>query len=95
MGKKIMRKGYGGSKKIHSTVARSTVVAANAARSPLDKLAGVHAAWKAGQNPWLTVDNRTNDPKNNKPFIRVRSNDHWGKPTAGYSMGKQPEGASA
>lgn len=95
MGKKIMRKGYGGSKKIHSSVARSTVVAVRATRSALDKMAGIHRAWKAGQNPWLTVDNSTNDPKNNKPFIRVRANDYWGKPGQGYSMGKQPEGASA
>ena len=93
MGKKILRKGYGGSKKIHSTVDRTVVTAANAARSSLDKFAGIHKAWKAGLNPWLTVDNRNNDPKNNKPFIHVRTNDHWGKPSAGYTMGKQPEGA--
>ena len=95
MGKKIMRKGYGGSKKVHSSVARSTVVAARAARSPADRLLGIQKAWKAGLNPWLTVDNSTNDPKNNKPFIRVRTNDYWGKPSTGYSMGKQPEGAAA
>lgn len=94
MGKKIMRKGYGGSKKIHSTVARSTVVAANAARSAADKLAGIQKAWKAGKNPWLTVDNRTNDPKNNKPFIRVKADDYWGKPSSGYSMGKQAEASA-
>lgn len=95
MGKKILRKGYSGSKKINSSVSRAVVTAANAARSSLDKMAGIQKAWKAGLNPWLTVDNRTNDPKNNKPFIRVRTNDYWGKPTTGYSMGKQPDGATA
>lgn len=94
MGKKILRKNYTGSKGVHSSVAGSTIAAVRAAKSPLDKLAGIHAAWKAGKNPWVTVSNENANPKNNKRFIRVKSNDYWGKPSSGFLIGKQAEGSA-
>lgn len=88
MGKKILRKGYGKSKGIHSTVDRGIVQAVRAGRTAIDVALNTQKAWKKGLNPWLTVASDSKAEKNNKPFYRVRANDYWGKPSAGYSHGK-------
>ena len=36
-------------------------------------------AWKSEKNPWLTVPN-PNTKETNKKFVRIRSNDYWGRP---------------
>lgn len=83
------------SKGKHTSMARGTTQAVRAARTSLDALAGKTAAWRKGLNPWLTVETRTVEgQKNNKPFVRVRANDYWGKPTAGYMIGKDPKEAA-
>lgn len=35
-------------------------------------------AWKAGKNPWITVQNRATGT--NRPFYKVRANDLYGNP---------------
>lgn len=58
-------------------------------RHPIDVALSIHAAWKAGKNPWMTVEG----PEKNKPFIRVRSNDllgdHRRRPQSIYGGNEQ------
>jgi hypothetical protein len=73
MGKKRTRKKYV-SKGIHSSMASGMRQALRAARTPLFTLENKIAAWRRGQNPWVTVATSAK----NKPFVRVRANEYWG-----------------
>lgn len=78
MGKKRSRKTKT-SKGIHTAVAKVRVE-----RSALDKELIKLAAWRKGQNPWLTVEN-INGPADRK-FIKVRANSYWGDPRKKYNV---------
>ncbi len=67
------------SKGIHSSIKKSLVTATRAARSPTIKFQFKIDAWRRELNPWLTVANPSKNATN-RPFIRVRANDYWGKP---------------
>lgn len=93
MGKKKTRTGYSGSKKIHSSVSRALATATRAARTMDERMVLLTRSWKKGDNPWLTIPNPNvkEGGKTNMPFIRIRANDHWGKPGARWSMKSAPE----
>lgn len=79
MGKKSSGKTYV-SKGQHSTVANSTRAAMRAsARARGEKTLNIQAAWLAGKNPWVTMEN-PNKEQTDRLFIRVKSNDLWGHP---------------
>ena len=47
-------------------------------------------AWRAGKNPWITVQNR--ETGTNRPFYKVKANDLWGNPkflSSGLFKGEQ------
>ena len=44
----------------------------------IDKYLHKVDAWRAGKNPWITIENKKGDT--NKPFIRVSANSLWGDP---------------
>ncbi len=73
MGKKRTRKTYK-SKGIHSATTNGMLQALRKQRSPLAVLENKVAAWRKGQNPWLTVPTS----QKNKPFIRIRADEYWG-----------------
>ncbi len=54
--------------------------ACRAAVIPFEKELNKIAAWKKGQNPWLTIPSISTAVKNNKPFTRIKANDYWGRP---------------
>lgn len=78
MGKKKTRGKYT-SKGIHSKTSSGIHQAIRAERTWLDKLEFIEKAWKAGLNPWITVENPTKSETNRK-FIRVKTNEWWGSP---------------
>lgn len=47
-------------------------------RSALDRGLDKADAWRAGKNPWITIENKKGDT--NKPFIKVKANSLWGDP---------------
>ena len=75
MGKKVKRKTYV-SKGQRDSVSRGTVTAVRRDRSEFDKALNKLAAWKKGQNPWITVPGTTAKER----FVRVRANSLWGDP---------------
>lgn len=74
MGKKRARKTKTSKGERRSIVAG--VKEARADRSAWDKSMDILAAWKKGQNPWVTVPG----PGSNQLMIRVKSNKVWGDP---------------
>lgn len=94
MGKKRLR-AKRTSKGVHSTMDRGVVQAMRAGRDAVDVGLGKIQAWKKGLNPWLTVASLSKAEKNNKPFTRVRANDYWGKPNAGWSLRPSQEAIDA
>jgi hypothetical protein len=48
-------------------------------------------AWRAGQNPWLTIESTSKDPKNNQKTYRVKANDYWGNPKQAFNMASGPQ----
>lgn len=74
MGKKRIRKTVTSKGQRRSIVAG--VKEARAAKSEFDKALDKLAAWRKGQNPWVTVAGT----QSNKRFVRVRSNTLWGDP---------------
>ncbi|AGR47884.1 hypothetical protein PHIM7_180 [Sinorhizobium phage phiM7] len=67
------------SKGIHSTAKASTLSAVRADRSLVDVALNVRAAYEAGRNPWVTIDN-PNKQETAKKRIRIKANDLWGSP---------------
>ena len=65
----------------------------NAMRASIDgatRMSNIIKAWKAGKNPWLTIENP--DKTNTKErMIRVKSNDRFGSPKNKH--GKSTENA--
>lgn len=51
----------------------------------VSRLITLTEAWKAEKNPWITVPN-PNKKETNKRYIRVRSNDLWGRPNRYVKM---------
>ena len=62
---------------IHRNVKRSTLTAMRTSKTDAEKLLDKQTAWLKGKNPWITIAN-PNKEQTNKPFIRVRMNDHMG-----------------
>lgn len=84
MGKKRIRKNYR-SAGVHSNVSKSTLRLARENVSPFDKALNKIRAWRAGKNPWVTIENR--ERKSNRNFYKVRANELWGNPkTATYGI---------
>jgi hypothetical protein len=77
MGKKRNRSKYT-SKGVHSSVSKSLTGLISKERSSGDRLMFKIDAWEKNLNPWLSID--TGAIGSNKRFIRVRANEHWGKP---------------
>lgn len=75
MGKKVKRKTYVSKGQRHS-VARSTVKLVRRDTSGVEKALHKLNAWRAGKNPWITVEG----PSSNMRFVRVRANNLWGDP---------------
>lgn len=75
MGKKRARKTKV-SKGIHSNVARAVLSATSQAVSNTERALHKVAAWKKGQNPWITIPG----PSKNMALVRVRANNYWGDP---------------
>jgi hypothetical protein len=75
MGKKVKRKTYV-SKGQRDSVSRSTVKAARQDVSELTKALHKIEAWRAGKNPWITVEGT----QSNQRFVRVRANALYGDP---------------
>lgn len=86
MGGKSKRKGYTSKGEVGTWTAPRD-------RDPLNVGLNKMAAWKKGQNPWLTVASSSKAEKNNRPFERVRANDYWGKPGARFTMKAAPADA--
>lgn len=84
MGKKRTRKSYT-SRGIHSNVSNSTLALVRKGVSELDKAMNKMKAWRAGKNPWITVENK--DRKSNRPFYKVRANELYGNPKTSTSYG--------
>jgi hypothetical protein len=61
------------------------------ARGLQDKALNKIKAWRAGQNPWLTVETTSKDPKDNKKFYRVKANEYWGNPKQSFNMTSGPQ----
>lgn len=49
------------------------------------KLLDIVKSWKKGQNPWITIPNPNKEEKD-KPFLRIKTNEHFGSPWASYTM---------
>ena len=61
--------------------------------SLVDSLLHKIDAWKAGKNPWITIENPSPNATNKK-FIKVKANEIYGNPKfASYSIyrGKEAE----
>lgn len=78
MGKKRCRKTKR-SKGIHTSVGKIATTTAH-----IDKMLNKIDAWKAGKNPWITIDN-VNGPSDQK-HIRVRANKCWGDPRGRFNI---------
>lgn len=74
MGKKVKRKTYV-SKGQRRSVSNG-VKEMRQARSPLENAVNKLAAWKKGQNPWITVPGT----QSNMRFVKKRANDVYGDP---------------
>jgi hypothetical protein len=74
MGKKVKRKTYVSKGERRSIV--GGVKEARRDRSEVSKALNKLAAWRKGQNPWITVPG----PSAKERFIRVRANNLWGDP---------------
>lgn len=67
------------SKGERSNVSPKLINATRAAVDGATRMSHIIKAWKAGKNPWLTVENP--DRANTKArMIRVKSNDRFGNP---------------
>ena len=89
MGKKRSRTSYN-SKGQRPNVTSSTLKAVARETESIVKELHKIAAWKAGKNPWITVEN-PGGPTNQR-FIRVRANDvlgHYKTATYGIYRGKE------
>lgn len=74
MGKKRLRKGTSSKGERRSIVAG--VKEARQGQTEVQKALNKLAAWKKGQNPWITVPGTAS----NQRFIKVRANNLWGDP---------------
>ncbi len=84
MGKKVKRKTYV-SKGVHSNVATSTLRLVREGRCEIEKALHKLAAWRKGQNPWITVPG----PSSKEAFVRVRANQLYGDPKRRNSPDKE------
>lgn len=66
------------SKGIHSAISSSAISATKRSVPAIDKAYNKLAAWRAGKNPWLTIEN-VGGPAD-KLFRRVKANTVWGNP---------------
>ena len=69
------------SKGTHSSVSSTVTRAVRSARTVVDKMANITSAWKAGKNPWVTIEN-PDKSATNKLFIKVPANTYFGSPFA-------------
>lgn len=84
MGKKRSRTKYT-SKGQRPNVKNDLLKTVSRETGALDKQLNKIAAWKAGKNPWITIEN-TGGPTN-KRYIKVRANDYLGShKTASYGI---------
>ena len=74
MGKKRIRKTQTSKGQRRSIV--NGVKELRQSRSPLEKALNKLAAWKKGQNPWITVPG----PSKNMAFVKKRANEVYGDP---------------
>lgn len=81
MGKPKSGKTYT-SKGIHSNVAKKTLNAMR--RDNPNKIVNIMAAYWAGKNPWITIEN-PNKEETNKKFVRVKTNTLYGNPKDRHS----------
>lgn len=81
MGKKRTRPTYT-SKGMHSNVSKTTLKAVSRDTREMDQMINKLAAWRAGQNPWITVAGTTT----REAFIRVRANILYGDPRRRSNM---------
>jgi len=84
MGKKTTRKSYT-SRGIHSNVSKSTLALVRKGVTGLDKAMHKIKAWRAGKNPWITVESK--DSKSGRPFYKVRANELYGNPKTSSAYG--------
>lgn len=77
MGKKRTRGAY--SSKGQGRSIANGVRLARAEKPQLDRSLNLVAAWKAGKNPVLTVEN-PNKSERNRPYIKMQANAYWGDP---------------
>ena len=84
MGKKKTRKAYT-SRGIHSNVSNSTLALVRQSVSAIDKAMNKMKAWRAGKNPWITVESK--EQKSNRQFYKVRANELYGNPKTSSSYG--------
>lgn len=77
MGKKTLRKTRT-SKGLRASISKSVIKAVRNARNEVDAAMHKTIAWRAGKNPWVTVQNK--EPGTNRPFVKVKANDLWGNP---------------
>ena len=63
---------------VHSNVSARTLRMLRQNRTPGERLAFKLAAWRRGQNPWMSVD--TGAVGSNVRFKRVRMNEIYGDP---------------
>ena len=89
MGKKKTRTNYQ-SKGQRPNVTSSTLKTVARETDSIVKDLHKIAAWKAGKNPWITIEN-TGGPTNQR-YIKVRANDYFGhykNATYGIYRGKE------
>lgn len=77
MGKKTLRKTKT-SKGLRNSIAKDSIKLARKSRSAVDVQLNKTDAWRAGKNPWVTVQNK--ESGTNRPYIKVKANDIWGNP---------------
>lgn len=75
MGKKTCRKTYV-SKGQRRNISQNHMRVIRSDTSEITKALNKAAAWRKGQNPWITVKG----PSSNMAFIKVRANQLWGDP---------------
>lgn len=78
MAKKSAKASYT-SKGVHSTAKSGLLNSVRADRSKLDVALNVIDAYRAGRNPWVTIDN-PNPKETAKRKVRIKANDLWGSP---------------
>lgn len=76
MGKKKLRKKLT-SKGLRSKTSAFMRNAVRSSRSALQTSLIKVESWAKGQNPWLTIAN-PDKSQTNRPFIRVKADDHFG-----------------